>query len=141
MKIRAMDTAPLNGSYVILVGDSGCTTTPFRFAACRYDKEYRPHQPWVDHANDSFLDEGGEPIGWLPLPEDEQYSAARTAMEGVKKASIVDIKGRIVETRKCQDYWCKKVATKIVVNPRTHGQDGCFCDHHAERYFKQVRRS
>jgi hypothetical protein len=64
-----MDDAPRNGEYIILFGNSGYMTTPYRCQMCRYDAEYRPLQPWVTHSNDSFLDGGGEPIGWLPAPK------------------------------------------------------------------------
>ena len=69
MKINPMSTAPKDGSFVLLFGDSGYVTTPLRCEVCRYAPSYRPRQPWVDYANDSFLDSGGPPVGWLPLPE------------------------------------------------------------------------
>lgn len=69
MSIQSMDSAPKDGTYILLFGDSGYTTTPYRCEVCRYDAEYRPLQPWVNHANDSFLDGGDEPIGWMPLPK------------------------------------------------------------------------
>lgn len=67
MSIQSMNSAPKDGTYILLFGDSGYTTTPYRCEVCRYDAEYRPLQPWVNHANDSFLDGGGEPVGWMPL--------------------------------------------------------------------------
>lgn len=68
-KLRPMDTAPKDGTYILLFGPSGYTTTPLRCEVCRYDARYRPRQPWIDYANDSFLDSGDPPVGWLPLPE------------------------------------------------------------------------
>lgn len=67
-RINGMDTAPKDGTYVLLFGGSGYITTPLRCEVCRYDEEYRPRQPWVNHANDSFEDGGDRPVGWLPLP-------------------------------------------------------------------------
>lgn len=61
-----MKTVPKDGTYILLIGDSGYTTTPYRVEVCRYDAEYRPLQPWITYSNDSFLDSGDEPIGWLP---------------------------------------------------------------------------
>lgn len=61
-------TAPKDGRYIILAGPSGYITTSLRAEICRYDAEYRPLQPWVNHANDSFMDGGPAPTHWLPLP-------------------------------------------------------------------------
>ena len=66
--MNPMDTAPKEGTYIILFGDSGYSTTPYRCSVCRYDDKYRPLQPWVTHSNDSFEDGGDAPIGWLELP-------------------------------------------------------------------------
>lgn len=63
----SLETAPRDGTYILLAGPSGYTTTPMRVEVCRY-AEHRPWQPWVNHANDSFLDGGEEPTHWRPLP-------------------------------------------------------------------------
>ena len=73
MRPRPIETAPRDGTYVILFGPSGYTTTPLRAEVCRYDAEYRPRQPWVNHANDSFEDGGGPPTCWMPLPDGEPW--------------------------------------------------------------------
>ena len=65
---QPMETAPKDGTYILLAGDSGYITTPLRVEVCRYDAEYHPLQPWVTYSNDSFTDSGGPPVGWLPLP-------------------------------------------------------------------------
>lgn len=62
-------TAPKDGRFVLLFGDSGYTTTPLRCEVCKYDIDYRPLQPWVNHANDSFEDGGDPATHWLPLPK------------------------------------------------------------------------
>lgn len=67
--MKSMEDAPKDGSYIILFSDSGYTSTKYRCEVCHYAADYRPLQPWVNHSNDSFLDGGSEPIGWLPLPE------------------------------------------------------------------------
>ena len=69
MEWQPIETAPKDGTFILLAGNSGYTTTPLRVSVGRYYPEYRPNQPWVDHANDSFLDDGGEPIFWAPLLE------------------------------------------------------------------------
>jgi hypothetical protein len=67
-QLQPMDTAPKDGSYIILAGDSEYNGTPLRYAVCKYDADYRPLQPWVTHSGDSFLDGGRAPLFWMPLP-------------------------------------------------------------------------
>lgn len=69
MNWQPIETAPKDGTYILLAGPSGYTTTPLRVEVCCYDAEYRPRQPWVNHANDSFMDGGAAPTLWMPLPE------------------------------------------------------------------------
>ncbi len=66
--LRPMSSAPKDGTYIILFGDSGYTTTPLRCQVCHYDPEYRPLDPWQTFSNDSFEDSGTPPIGWIELP-------------------------------------------------------------------------
>ncbi len=61
--LRPMEDAPLD-TFVLLVGDSGYTSTPWRVEVCRKSAD----DDWRDHANDHFTDGGAPPIGWLPLP-------------------------------------------------------------------------
>ncbi len=68
MKWQPIQTAPKDGSYILLAGPSGYMSTPLRVAVCKFDDEYRPLQPWVTHSNDSFLDGGEAPTHWMPLP-------------------------------------------------------------------------
>ncbi len=65
---RSMDSAPINGTFILLGGPSGYSTTPLRFEVCKFDPEFRPRQPWVDYAGDSFTDGGEAPTCWIPLP-------------------------------------------------------------------------
>ena len=67
-KMKTMATAPRDERYIILFGDNGYSTTPLRCEMCRYDAQYRPLQPWVNHTNDSFEDSGGSPIDWINVP-------------------------------------------------------------------------
>lgn len=65
---RPMSSAPTDGRYVLLFGPSGYIGTPLRCEVCRYDAEYRPRQPWVNHASNSFEDGGAPATGWMPCP-------------------------------------------------------------------------
>lgn len=67
-KLQPIGTAPKDGTWILLFAPSGYGTTPLRCEVCRYYPEYRPLQPWQNHANDSFLDGGEAPTHWLPLP-------------------------------------------------------------------------
>ena len=66
---QPIETAPKDGTWILLAGPSGYCSTPLRVEVCRYDDIYRPLQPWVNHAGDSFLDGGPDPTYWLPLPK------------------------------------------------------------------------
>lgn len=61
-------SAPKDGAYILLAGPSGYIDTPLRAEICHYDAEYRPLQPWVNHAGDSFEDGGPPATLWMPLP-------------------------------------------------------------------------
>jgi len=69
--MRAMEDAPKDGTYIILFAPSGYKNVLWRCEVCHYDAAYRPLQPWVNHAGDSFTDDGDGPCGWLPLPYEE----------------------------------------------------------------------
>jgi hypothetical protein len=65
---QPIETAPKDGTYVLLAGPSGYIGTPLRVEVCKYDADYRPLQPWVDYGGQSFLHSGGPPTHWMPLP-------------------------------------------------------------------------
>ncbi len=69
IKLRPIETAPRDGRYILLFGDSGYVTTPLRCSVGRYVPDYRPKNPWQTHSNDAFTDDGGLPTHWAPLPE------------------------------------------------------------------------
>lgn len=72
MRLRPISSAPKDGSYMLLFGDSGYLTTPLRCEVGRWDARYRPHHPWQTHSNDAFEDGGEPPLYWMPLPEINQ---------------------------------------------------------------------
>lgn len=55
------------GRYVLLRGPSGYRGTPYRYVVARFDKDYRPLQPWVTAAGDSVLDSGEMPTHYAEL--------------------------------------------------------------------------
>lgn len=64
-------TAPRDGTFILVAGDSGYITTPLRVEVCRWYPTYRPNSshPWVNHANDDWSDGGSTPPHlWMPLP-------------------------------------------------------------------------
>lgn len=65
---QPIETAPKDGTYILLASPSGMTSTPLRVEVCRYDDWYHPFNPWVNHAGDSFRDGGASPTLWMPLP-------------------------------------------------------------------------
>ncbi len=66
-RLQSISTAPRDGTWVLLFGPSGYTTTPFRAEVGRYYPSYRPLNPWRNHANNAFADGGPEPTHWMPL--------------------------------------------------------------------------
>ena len=69
MKLLPIETAPKDGTYILLFGDSGYITTPLRCSVGHWDYDYRPLDPWRKHDNSSFEDDGEPPIFWMPLPK------------------------------------------------------------------------
>lgn len=64
---RPIATAPKDGTFVLLAGPSGYTSTPLRVSVCQYDGNC-----WRNHAHDWFTEGGDEPTHWMPLPEFRQ---------------------------------------------------------------------
>jgi hypothetical protein len=64
-----IESAPKDGTFILLAAPSGYWTTPLRVEVCRYYPEYRPRNPWQNHSDDAFSDGGEDPIYWMPLPQ------------------------------------------------------------------------
>jgi len=65
--LRPMHTAPKTGEFILLYGDSGYTTFPYRVVVSFWENG---KEGWFDHANDRFTDGGEAPMFWSPLPVD-----------------------------------------------------------------------
>lgn len=65
-RLMPIETAPRDGSYILLAGPSGYASTPLRFAAGQWSND---RNAWVDHAHDRLTDGGAEPTLWMPRPE------------------------------------------------------------------------
>lgn len=65
-QLQPISTAPKDGTYILLFGDSGYMTTPLRCSVCRWSKW---KTRWDDHECDAFEDGGPPPTHWMPLPE------------------------------------------------------------------------
>jgi len=61
--LQPIATAPRDGTYILVAGESGYTSTPLRYQACCWVEG-----TWRDHAHDHFTDGGSEPLYWMPLP-------------------------------------------------------------------------
>lgn len=73
MKMKPMIICPRDGTFVVLFLNSGYKTTRLRAVVAHWDSQFRPRQPWIDHAGDSIFDGGGnihEIRGWIPVPEE-----------------------------------------------------------------------
>jgi len=87
--MEPIETAPRDGTYILLFGPSGYYSTPFRCEIGKYDAEYRPLSPWINHANDSFEDGGPGPTHWAPIPEEKKPSLGWSGDKMVRVAGKV----------------------------------------------------
>lgn len=86
--VLPLSMAPKDGSYVMLVGNSGYTDTPFRAIVAHFVKEYATpgmtqlseeeaeKYGWRNHSNDSVMDDGSMPFGFIKLPWEWDQSQA-----------------------------------------------------------------
>lgn len=66
IQLRPIETAPMDGTYIVIYGPSGYTGTPLHSSVGKFDPEYRPF--WITHSGDAFTNCGGEATYWHPLP-------------------------------------------------------------------------
>lgn len=67
---RSIESAPHDGSWILLRGESGYTNRPYRVHVGHWDAEYRPHNPWQTSEASAFEDDGEPPTHWMPLFEE-----------------------------------------------------------------------
>lgn len=79
---QPIETAPKDGTYVLLAGPSGYMGTPLRVEVCRYDFKYRPLNPWQTYANDAFTDSGPPATHWMPLPPSPRTPMSTSSARG-----------------------------------------------------------
>lgn len=68
MEWRPIATAPKDGNWILLRGESAYINRPYRATVGRWDEVYRPLSPWQSSEGNCFEDEGdGPPTHWMPL--------------------------------------------------------------------------
>ena len=85
VQLHPIATAPRDGSYVLVAGGSGYTTTPLRFAACRWEDGGAyglKSAGWRTHSDDWFTEGGADATHWAPLPV--VLAAPADALGGLK---------------------------------------------------------
>ena len=110
MKLKPIETAPKDGRYILLFGDSGYTTTPLRCEICHWEADYRPLQPWVDYEGNSFLDGGAEPLYWaeiLDIPKNQDVKFCPNCGAKVKYYHNYgeNETTKVICSKKCQGTW------------------------------------
>jgi hypothetical protein len=64
---KPIDSHTPRGCYLLLRGPSGYMGCPHRYIVAKHAAEFRPLQPWVDHAGDTVTDGGPMPTEWVEL--------------------------------------------------------------------------
>lgn len=64
---QPIETAPKD-RWILLRGESGYVQRPYRVHICRWEGDYRPHDPWQTSEGASFEDDGGPPTHWAEVP-------------------------------------------------------------------------
>lgn len=83
--LQPIETCPKDGSYFIAWGPSGYNGTPLRCEVCRWDADYRPRNPIINHSNDAFTDGGEEAIYWSVLPFDPAVTVNQLEIDRLQK--------------------------------------------------------
>ena len=65
---QPIETAPKDGTYILLACASVFLTAPPVVESCKYDPRYFPLYPWVDYAGLSFCYHNNDALYWMPLP-------------------------------------------------------------------------
>jgi len=59
---QKIETAPLDGRFILVAGNSGYFSTPLRAEICQWERD-----GWRNHAHDWFTDGGPDAILWAEL--------------------------------------------------------------------------
>lgn len=73
---QPIETAPRDGTFIMLWAPSGYHAIPWRCEVGSYYAEYRL-APWRTHSGDSFEEGGEAPTHWSPLPDDGSLTVTR----------------------------------------------------------------
>lgn len=65
---QLIETAPKDGSWILLRGESDYIGRPYRAHVGHWDAAYRPLNPWQTSESSAFEDDGDTPTHWMPLP-------------------------------------------------------------------------
>lgn len=66
--LQPIETAPRNGTFMLLFGPSGYVSTPLRCHVGCWGTTYKINR-WLTHSGDDFTDDGEAPTHWTPLPK------------------------------------------------------------------------
>jgi len=62
---RTIETAPKDGTWILLMGESGYINRPYRVHVGNWGER----DWWMQSEDCSFEDDGGPPTHWMPLPD------------------------------------------------------------------------
>lgn len=65
---QPIETAPKDGTFIYLLGDSGYISYPVRIRIGRWLEGFRDH--WLTIGDDAFEDDGGPPTHWRPITDE-----------------------------------------------------------------------
>ncbi len=67
-KLQPIETAPRDGTYIILFVSTEYTSHP-HCEVGHWDHKYQSTNPWRSHHNDAFTEGRYQPTHWMPLPQ------------------------------------------------------------------------
>lgn len=132
-KWKPISSAPKDGTYIMLLMNSGYTSTPYAVIIAQYDKSYPRGTTWRDHANDSIFDGFQEIIDWkgwkIPEIDFNHCEGLYTYLKHGQKIQIGD------EFERSENNWEKLSDNDIDVWKNITGSDLVY-----EKGNRRVRR-